>query len=44
MPVKKLKGKGIVKHKDVPKDFVAWMNKYADWEVEGLIGYSKRGL
>jgi hypothetical protein len=39
-----IEGKGVVKHKDVPKAFVAWMNKYADWEVERLIGYSKRGL
>ncbi|EJK49477.1 hypothetical protein THAOC_31646 [Thalassiosira oceanica] len=29
-------------HKELPKDFVTWMNKYADWEVEGRLGYSRR--
>jgi hypothetical protein len=37
-----IEGKGIIKHKDVPKEFVQWMNKFVDWEVEGMVGYSKR--
>jgi hypothetical protein len=37
-----MEGKGVVKHKTVPKDFVYWMNEYVDWEVEGLVGYSRR--
>ena len=37
-----MEGKGVIKHKDVPKDFIEWMNQFIDWEVEGLVGYSKR--
>lgn len=37
-----IEGKGDVKHKEVPRAFVKWMNEYVDWEVEGSIGYSKR--
>lgn len=38
-----LEGKGVVSHKSMPgKDFVHWMSQYVDWEVEALIGYSKR--
>lgn len=35
-------GTGIVKHKSIDKDFIRWMNKFVDWEVEGMIGYEKR--
>ena len=36
------KATGEVKHKTVPKEFMDWMNKYADWGVEGQIGYHQR--
>ena len=29
-------------HKELPEDFITWMNKYVDWEVEGRLGYSRR--
>jgi hypothetical protein len=28
-----------VAHKDVPQEYVKWMTKYVDWEVEARIGY-----
>ena len=33
---------GAMKHKNVSKEYVQWMNKYVDWEVEKLIGYVRR--
>lgn len=36
--------KPISKHKPLPEDFVRYMNKYVDWEVESLIGYHKRDV
>lgn len=35
-------GKGLVEHKDIEPEFTAWMNRYHDWDVEGLIGYAQR--
>lgn len=37
-----IEGKGVVKHKEVPKAFIRWMNEFVDWDVEGMIGYSRR--
>lgn len=34
--------KGASKHKEVPEEYVKWMNKYVDWDVEALVGYSRR--
>eukprot|EP00804_Cyclotella_cryptica_P016976 CCRYP_001902-RC/>CCRYP_001902-RC protein AED:0.33 eAED:0.33 QI:0/1/0/1/1/1/2/0/345 len=31
-----------VRHKEVPKDYVEWMNKYGHWDVEAQIGYHRR--
>ncbi|KAL7517239.1 hypothetical protein ACHAWX_002174 [Stephanocyclus meneghinianus] len=33
---------GKTDHKIVPGDYVNWMNRFVDWDVEALIGYSKR--
>ena len=33
----------ITHHKELPDDFIHWMDKYVDWEVEGRINYTKRG-
>ena len=30
-------------HRELPSDFIKWMNRFVDWEVEGLVGYSRRG-
>jgi hypothetical protein len=38
-----VEAKGAKKeHKEVPKEYVSWMNRFVDWDVEGLIGYSRR--
>lgn len=29
--------------RNLSPEFIEWMNKYVDWEAEGLVGYSKRG-
>ena len=34
--------KKITKHKPLPSEFIRWMNKYVDWEIENRIGYYKR--
>jgi len=34
--------KKIIKHRQHPDDYIQWMNRYVDWEVEGRIGYSRR--
>ena len=34
--------KKITKHKPLPPEFIRWMNKYVDWEIENRIGYYKR--
>ena len=34
--------KGVAKHKEVPKEYVEWMNQFVDWDVEALVGYSRR--
>ena len=31
-----------VKHKEVPDDYIDWMNNYVDWDVEAKIGYQPR--
>ena len=31
------------KHTVLPADYIQWMNRFVDWEVEEKIGYSKRG-
>ena len=36
------KGSGIVKHKGVDPEYTKWMNKFVDWDVEGMIGYVQR--
>jgi hypothetical protein len=39
---RRLVTKKITKHKELSKDFIKWMNRFVDWEVEGTIGYRKR--
>jgi hypothetical protein len=39
---KAVEPKGEIKHKEFPEEFVKWMNRFADWDVEALVGYSKR--
>ncbi|KAL7467565.1 hypothetical protein ACHAXS_007811 [Conticribra weissflogii] len=41
---KAIEGKGVIKHKEVPRDYVKWMNRFVDWGVEGHIGYERRHL
>ncbi len=41
-PRRRLVKKRITKHKELTKDFIKWMNRFVDWEVESTIGYSKR--
>lgn len=36
------KGTGEVKHKGVDPEYTKWMNKFVDWDVEGMIGYVQR--
>lgn len=36
------KGTGAVKHKEVDPEYTRWMNKFVDWNAEGMIGYVKR--
>ena len=38
-----LRKKTIRAHDALPDDFIQWMNRYVDWEVEGKIGYTRRG-
>lgn len=33
---------GAAKHKDVDPEYIIWMNKFVDWDVESLIGYTQR--
>ena len=40
---RELAEKKIVHHDKLSNEFVKWVDKYVDWEVESLIGYSKRG-
>lgn len=35
--------RGAVKHKEVPDEYLKWMNKYVDWDVEAQAGYFSRG-
>ena len=37
-----IKGTGVVKHKNVDPEYTKWMNKFVDWDVEGMIGYFQR--
>ena len=37
-----LEYKPITIHEKLPQEFIDWMNKYVDWEVENRIGYQKR--
>ncbi len=32
--------KPITKHAELPDEFIDWMNKFVDWEVESRIGYT----
>jgi hypothetical protein len=41
-PRRRLTKKRITEHAELSKDFIKWMNKFVDWEVESRIGYSKR--
>lgn len=34
--------KNEVKHKEVPNDYIDWMNSYVDWDIEAKIGYYPR--
>jgi hypothetical protein len=36
------KGTGVVTHKGVDPEYTKWMNKFVDWDVEGMIGYVQR--
>ena len=36
------KGSGAVTHKNVDPEYTKWMNKFVDWDVEGMIGYVQR--
>ncbi len=40
---RRLAPKSITKHRVLPDDFIRWMNRYVDWDIEGRIGYTKRG-
>ncbi|KAL3816214.1 hypothetical protein ACHAXA_001270, partial [Cyclostephanos tholiformis] len=42
-PRRRLMEKRLTKHGELSKDFITWMNRFVDWEVESRIGYSKRG-
>jgi hypothetical protein len=33
----------ITKLKELPGDYVKWMDRFVDWEVESQVGYSRRG-
>jgi hypothetical protein len=35
---------GEVRHKEVPKEFMDWMNKFVDWDMEARIGYYQRDM
>ena len=39
---KPYEGTGVVKHKKVDPEYTMWMNKFADWDVEALVGYTQR--
>jgi hypothetical protein len=39
---RRLDKRPITTHRDLSKDFIRWMSRYVDWEIEGRIGYSKR--
>ena len=43
-PTTRWKGsvKSITKHAELPDEFINWMSKYVDWEVESRIGYYRR--
>lgn len=43
MQHRRLGYKKITKHKELPGDYVKWMNRFVDWDVENRIGYFKRG-
>ena len=36
-------GKALVHHDKLSPEFIKWMNNYVDWEVESMLGYTKRG-
>lgn len=38
----KAQPKGSTHKKDVPKEYVTWMTKYVDWDMEAQIGYLPR--
>ena len=40
---RRLVEKQIRIHRELPSEFIKWMNRYVDWEVESLVGYSRRG-
>eukprot|EP00571_Detonula_confervacea_P007757 CAMPEP_0172325308 /NCGR_PEP_ID=MMETSP1058-20130122/53658_1 /TAXON_ID=83371 /ORGANISM="Detonula confervacea, Strain CCMP 353" /LENGTH=399 /DNA_ID=CAMNT_0013041821 /DNA_START=81 /DNA_END=1280 /DNA_ORIENTATION=+ len=39
---RRLGPKAIIKHEQLPDDYIKWMNRFVDWEVESQIGYFKR--
>jgi hypothetical protein len=41
---RRLEKKQVVKHGELPVEFIKWMNEFVDWEVESRIGYVKREL
>ncbi len=41
-PRRRLMKKRITKHNELTKDYIKWMSRFVDWEVEGRVGYSKR--
>ena len=41
--LRRLVKKKIRIHRELPSDFIEWMNRFVDWEVEGRIGYYRRG-
>lgn len=40
--VRRLVKKRITKHRELPDDYIQWMNRYVDWDVESRIGYYRR--
>jgi len=41
---RRLEKKPITKHRELPVEFIKWMNEFVDWEIESRIGYVKREL
>jgi hypothetical protein len=39
----RLAQQNITKHGELTGDYIKWMDRFVDWEVESQIGYSRRG-